>query len=62
MALVQNDVSTGFASFNGELTESMRVSFKSNTPVGFIQFYDVIVLSSSGETILSDKAYKFRNK
>ena len=62
MTLVQNDVSTVFTSFNGELTEGMHVSLKSNTPVGFIQFYDVIVLSSSGETILSDKVYKFRNK
>jgi hypothetical protein len=62
MALVQNDVSTVFTSFNGELTEGMRTSFKSNSTVGFIQFYDVIVMSSSGETILSDKVYKVRYK
>jgi hypothetical protein len=40
----------------------MRASFKSNGTVGFIQFYDVIVMSSSGETILSDKVYKVRYK
>jgi hypothetical protein len=62
MALVQNDVSTVFTSFDGELTEGMRASFKSNGTVGFIQFYDVIVMSSSGETILSDKVYKVRYK
>lgn len=62
MALIQGDVSTVSTSMNGEFTESMQLFFKSQKTGSYIHFYDVIVRSSSGETMLSDKVYKVRYK
>jgi hypothetical protein len=62
MALVQEEQSTVFTSMNGEFTEGMMASFKTRQAGSYIHFYDVIVRSSDGETMLSDKVYKVRYK
>ncbi len=62
MSLAEGDVSTLFTSLNGEFTETMRISFKTKTTIQLVQFYDVIVQFPNGDTFLSDKVYKVRNK
>ncbi len=62
MALVQVEQSQVFTSLNGEFTEGMMASFKSKQAGSYIQFYDVIVQTSEGETMLSDKVYKVKYK
>jgi hypothetical protein len=62
MALVKEDESVVFTSLNGAFTEAMQASFKTKQGGSYIHFYDVIVQSSGGETMLSDKIYKFRYK
>jgi hypothetical protein len=62
MALVQVEQSQVFTSLNGEFTEGMMASFKAKQAGSYIQFYDVIVQTSEGETMLSDKVYKVKYK
>ena len=62
MALIQDGQSTVFTSLNGDYTEGMMASFKSKQASSYIHFYDVIVQTSEGETMLSDKVYKVKYK
>ena len=62
MALVHGEESNVFNSMDGNFSEGMLASFKSRTANNQIHFYDVIVQTSGGETMISDKVYKVRYK
>jgi hypothetical protein len=62
MALVRGDEASVFTSYNGFFSEGMQAAFKAKTASNQIHFYDVIVQTSGGETLLSEKVYKVRYK
>ena len=62
MAFNRGDESSVFTSYDGSFSEGMQSAFKANTMVNQIHFYDVIVQTPNGETLISDRVYKVRYK
>lgn len=62
LAFLQGDESSVFTSYTGSFSDVMQSAFKSKAGASEIHFYDVIIQTPEGETMICDKVYKLRFK